>query len=112
MGKDAVSSVPDVDAVNVTPIAQEAPAASDVVQAGVPPATAGAAAKSAALVPVMAGRGTVSAMAEPVLLVRVKVSGALVTWKRLLKVSKQDAGGACVIEHGKAKASTGTSVNL
>jgi hypothetical protein len=80
-GKLAVSSVPEVDGVNVTPIAQEAPAASDVVQAGVPPETVAAAAKSAALVPVIAGGGIVSVSVEPVLLVSVKVWAALATWK-------------------------------
>jgi len=80
-GKLAVSGVPEVDGVNVTPIAQEAPAASDVVQAGVPPETAAAAAKSAALVPVIAGNGIVSVSVEPVLLVSVKSCAALATWK-------------------------------
>jgi hypothetical protein len=78
-GRLAVSAVPDVDGVNVTPIAQEAPAASDVVQAAVPPETAGAAAKSEALVPVIAGSGIVSVSVEPVLLVSVKVWAALAT---------------------------------
>jgi hypothetical protein len=79
-GRLAVSAVPDVDGVNVTPIAQEAPAASDVVQAAVPPETAGAAAKSAALVPVIADNGIVMVIAEPVLLVSVKIWAALATW--------------------------------
>ena len=79
-GKLAVSSVPEVDGVNVTPIAQEAPAASDDVQAAVPPETAGAAAKSAALVPVIAGNGIVMVIAEPVLLVSVRIWAVLATW--------------------------------
>jgi hypothetical protein len=62
-----------MDGVNVTPIAHEAPAASDAVQAPVPPEDAGAAAKSAGFVPVRAGRGSERVMAELVLFVSVNV---------------------------------------
>ena len=105
-------SAAPVVGVNVTPIAHEADAARDAVQALVPPAAAGATAKSEAFVPdgVM---GKVIAMAEPVLLVSVNVwvvLAVLMSW--FPNASKHEASRPSSSVHGEESASTGTRVNL